>query len=529
MKPIAAALMTAMLSSMAAAQPVPSHVEWTSLAGDEARTAMRLTHVAPFAPPRWVLNRTPTEQPIRFIGPASVAAVVLPSPRLFTAGTIDGQTVAMSIDAETGQIAWTTPIPDLIYDSWSSPALDTASGIVLYAAGSSVIALRMSDGVESWRTDLAGPPVNVSPLVVRDLGPRNRAFITDYGGFGGPSWLYCINVSPCAEAINPFQPGEVVWSAPIGSSTGGTPAYLDGVVYVCSTGLEGAGFGKIRAFDATATEAPEPVWVFTNPIMEGFFGGLTVRDAPGGPFLYAATYAFYGELDSANLVKINARTGQLVWSAASNRTDSIPIVLDDGRIVLATGIQGFGSVPMVQMFQDHGTAATQLWNTALSTWVDTTNNGFLDLGEFLLVGGWTTHPVLTRARTPAATPRLLVGAIPTGDDYFGPYTDLFEFDLSKTPSEPGFIVQHTTAAGSSAAMLGSGMYSVGVGGLAALGPPPPRPDANADGRIDIDDLYAWEQGFHDIDRDGAADSADREFLMFELRRNEPRDTTAGRR
>jgi outer membrane protein assembly factor BamB len=444
---------------------------------------------------------------------------------------VSNQTRAIAVNAETGQIAWMTPIPDLIYDSWSSPAIDLETGVVLYAAGASLIALRMSDGVEAWRTEIGGAPVNVSPLVTRDLGLQNRAFVTDYGGFGGPSWLYCINVSPRNGTINPFDPGEIVWSAWIGSSTGGTPAYLDGVVYVCSTGLEGAGFGEIRAFDARSTTEPEPMWIFTNPIMEGFFGGLTIRETQGGPFLYAATYAFYGETDSANLVKVEASTGELAWSVPCNRTDSIPVVLDDGRIVLSTGIQGFGSVPMVQMFADQGSSASQLWNTAFSTWNDLNNDGILNIGEFLVVGGWTTHPVVTQARVPGSAPHLLVGAIPTDDEFFGAYTRLLEIDLSKAPADPGFIVQQTTSAGSSPAMIGAGVYSLGTGGLAALGPPPPRPDVNGDGRVDIDDLYAWTQGAgsRDIDRNGVINQADQDFLIYELRRNEIREMSARRR
>lgn len=525
-------------SAAAHAQPVPSAVEWTSLAGDEARTSTRRGEVPGYSGVRWVLSQTPAGETIRYIGPASVVGTTLPEARLFTAGVVAGETRAIAVDAESGEIEWMTPIPDLIYDSWSSAAIDSQTGVVLYAAGTEIIALRMSDGVEAWRTPLGGPPVNVSPLVTRDLRKRNRAFVTDYGGFGGPSWLYCINVSARDESVNPFDPGEVVWATPIGSSTGGTPAYLDGVVYVCSTGLEGPGFGEICAFDARAAEQPAPLWVFTNPIMEGFFGGLTVRERGDGVYVYAATYAFYGEMDSANLVKVDARTGAMEWSIASNRTDSIPIVLDDGRIVLATGIQGFGTVPMVQMFEDHGTFAAQAWNTATSTWMDANQDGVIDLGEFLLVGGWTTHPVLvlpelTGAPGSGVGPRLMVGSIPTGDDYFGPYTKLFEFDLSKTPAQAGFVVQQTSAVGSSPAMLGEGVYSVGIGGLTAVGARPPRADVNGDGRIDVEDWYTWEgeegAGERDVDRDGSVGEADRAFLKKELRRNESREMKKGGR
>jgi len=49
-------------------------------------------------------------------------------------------------------------------------------------------------------------------------------------------------------------------------------------------------------------------------------------------------------------------------------------------------------------------------------------------------------------------------------------------------------------------------------------------DVNRDGHVDIDDLYAWEQGSgqRDINRSGSADSADRTILINTLR-NEERD------
>lgn len=497
---------------------------WSTLSGDGARTATRAAAVPSLTSPRWVVSTTPLGEPIHFVGPASVAATVLGVPRVFVVGRVAGQARAFAVDAETGALAWMTPLPSLVLDSWSSPALDEHAGTVLFAAGSSIIALRCSDGSEAWRTDLPSPPVNVSPVVTQDLGPRNRAFVTDYGGFGGPSSLYCINVSPRHATMNPHDPGDVVWTVPIGSANGATPAYCDGVVYVSSTGLDASGFGEVRAFDATAPQPAPPLWTFVNPIMEGFFAGVAVRESAVGTFVYAASYAFYGGVTSANLVKLDAATGSLVWSVPANRTSSLPIVLRDGRIVLSSGLQGFGSAPMVQLFRDDATTATQLWNTAESTWNDLNQNGSLDVGEFLALGGWTMHPILIDSYTPALSPRLLVGAPPTTGGTFGAYTHLVELDLTKSPNQPGFVVQQSTVGGSSPAMLGSAIYSIGPTGLAALGPPPPRPDVAPNARVDLDDLYAWErgQGFRDVDRSGVVDLADRAVLLTELRRNEAR-------
>lgn len=528
--PIGFALI-ALFARTIAAQPSPSPLRFSTLGGDSARLSQRRASAGSFAVPRYTLSHTSLGEPIAFVGPAGIAATTVPSPRLSVIAKVGTQTRAIAIDAESGSIVWQTPLPSLILDSWSMPTIDEQRGTMLFASGSFVTALHTSDGSVAWQAPLAAPPVNVTPIVTDDRSPRDRAFVTDYGGFGDASSLYCLNVSPRHAVLNPHDPGEILWVAPIGSASGATPAYLDGVVYVCGTGLDGDGHGEIRAFEiegADGSTPPQPLFVFTNPIAQSFFGGVTVRERTDGTFLYAASYATFGSLDSANLVKVNAKTGQLVWSIPCNRTDSIPIVLDDGRIVLSTGLPGFGSVPMVQVFQDQGSFATQLWSSAVSTWNDVNANGVMDLGEYLLVGGWTTQPIVTTARALGGvpgSPHVLVGAMPTGANQFGAYATLYELNLDVLPSQPGFVVQATASAGSTPAMLGEGVYSVGVGGLTALGPPPPRADLNGDGRVTIDDVAAWEQtpALRDVNRDGVATQADRAVLLLELRRNEHRN------
>lgn len=478
----------------------PGAETWPCLGGGPARTCERIGRTPSLTQPLWVLAQTPAGEEIEYFESAGVAvgfvtapefvaarasvdsvsrmATSIPSngagdqksqpvaPCVFVGARIGDEPVALAVDGRNGSIVWTTPIPESIYDTQMTPCIDASTQTVLFASGWNLTALRASDGAEVWQTWLDGPALDASPLVTSDLGRANRAFITDYGGFGGPSSLYCINVSPYHPTLNPFAPGAIVWAAPIGSATGATPAYKDGIVYVASTGLDGAGNGEIRAFDATATSQPLPLWTFTNPITEGFFGGLCVQETEGGTYLYASTYAFYGGMDSANLVKVDAASGQLEWSVACNRTGSIPVVLPDGRVALSTGIQGFGSLPSLQMFVDEGDFAYLQWDTALDTWVDANHNGVIEAGEFVVVGGWTTQPLLVLQ---FGQPRLLIGAIPTGINSFGEYTRLYEIDLMKTPSQPGFFVQQTTSAGSTPAMTRSTVYSVGPSGLAAFG------------------------------------------------------------
>jgi outer membrane protein assembly factor BamB len=530
---LALALTLLTFTPSALAQPRASLLSRPQLAGDPSRTSITPTSIAPFAPPRWSLSQTPQGQPIRFVGPAGVVGACLPTPRIYALATIATQSRLLAIDAETGSIVWNAALPARVLDSWSSPALDTTTGTVLAASGTALLAFLASDGVPLWSFTLDTQAVNATPLIVDDRPWAVRAFLGGYGGFGSPTLLYCINLSPRDPARNPFDPGQLVWAAPIGSATGATPAAHAGVVYVASTGLDASGAGEIRAFDAFATSTPAPLWTFTNPVTEGFFGGVAVAERPGGPFVYAASYASFGGQNNSNLVKVHAPTGALVWSVPAARTASIPVLLPGDRIALAAGIQGFGSAPSVQLFRDLGPSALQLWDSALSTWTDTNNDNTLNLGEFLLIGGWTTHPLLALAPTASATPRLLVGSISTAGDTNAAYSRLLELDLSKAPTQPGFVVQETTAAGATPTTLGSGVYSVGPAGLSALGPPPPRPDLTADQRLDVDDLYAFLRPGagpeRDVDRSGAIDAADRNLLLSELRRLEPRDATGARR
>ena len=386
---------------------------------------------------------------------------------------IDGDSRALGVRAATGEIAWNQSIPAPVFESISTPAVAQDAGVALFAAGSQLTAISLADGSVAWRTMLGQPVVDASPVVTTDLGARQRAFIVEYGGFGGPSQMYCINISPRQGSVNPYDPGQTVWSVFVGSAVGATAAYANGVVYVASTGLDGPGNGEVRAFSATATMAPAPLWSFTNPIDSGFFGGLALRQSGGTTFVYGASYAFGGGMDSSNLVKLNGATGALVWSAPCNRTESMPIVLPDGRIVLSTGISGFGSQPSVELFRDNGISATLLWDTALATWQDTNHDGALQAGEFIAAGGWTNQPVLLQQ---PGSPKLhlLVGSLSTDESEFGVYNQLMALDLSKNPGQAGFFAKESvlSVGGATPAAEGGSLYTIGKSGLTAFGPRP---------------------------------------------------------
>jgi outer membrane protein assembly factor BamB len=480
------------LSSTAAAivaaglAPLAAGDSWPLFARTPDRLAMADGSIGLLASVRWLRADDGNGNPIAFIGQAGV---VTDGSHVYAVGRVNSAYRLFAIRISDGGIEWSQPVPAPYADSWSTPACDPPNGTVLVAAGRMLSAFDAATGAPRWQAPLARSVVNASPLVTTDRGPADRAFITDYDGLGGDASLYCINLDPLS-ASNPFQPGQVLWSVPIGGSSGSTPAYSGGTVFVASvTDETGLGPGRILAFDAGATAAPAPLWIADNPTGLPFFGGVSVS----GGAVYAASYAFAGGQTAANLIKLDAATGALLWSTPCNRTDSTPIPLGDGRIVLCGGVIGFGSAPSIQLLHDDGASATMLWDTALDTWQDLNHNALMDPGEYLLVGGWTHLPLF-------AAGRLYAGAIDAGTTTFGPCTDLYALDLSRTPSQPGFIAEHVAGLGSTPAVAGGSLYTVGAAGLYALA----GCYANCDGStqaplLNVNDFVCFQSRFASAD------------------------------
>ena len=523
----ASALLAAACVRPALAQP--SQSDWASLARNASRASLGSLTLDPISPtPRLSVGQTTSGQPIQFVGQAGV---VVFAGHAFAIGAVNApvnpEHRLVAIHAETGQIAWLGPIAAPVLDSWATPAADAVNRTVLVASGQELRAFHADTGQIAWTCPLANQIVNSSPVLTSDRPRRNRAFISGYPT-GGPSYLFCVNVDPFVEGLNPYQPGEIVWQADIGFCVGGTPAYDAGVVYAAVAFGATSFVGEIHAFDADQPASPAPRYVFVNPSGQNFYGGVSLRRDASGTSLFAATYAFAGGVLAAELIKLDALTGIQQWSAPCNRTSSIPVPLPDGRILLSAGIQGYGTVPSVQLFSDHPTHATLLWDTALDTWNDANNNNSIDPGEFLRVGGWTQIPAIAPG---AGGVIAAVGAIPSSLEDFGPCDHLDLLDLSKNPSQSGFIVSSAAGGGATPALSGKGVYTVGGAGLIAFGPAPPRFDVNQDARVGIGDLVAWEQssGLRDVDRDGAITPTDLSLLRVELRYSEPLDLLAGRR
>lgn len=543
---LAAAAATWLGGATSAAPPANPTFEasWTQLGGGPQRYTAATLPPPPFTSPRWVCNTDVAGHPVIFLGQSPLAVYAgegASDGMVFTVGLINADLGAetinpyrlFAISRATGQVAWQSVIAAPTLESNPGPGIDEAHRTVIVASGRQVQAMRLSDGAAAWSFSTTSDLVNVSPLIVDRRG-AGRVLITDYnGGITSTSTpeakLYCINTDAFDAVANPYQPGQLVWQVSISTSSGNSVSFLpraqggDDLVFVASPGRYRTQAGSIRAYrlDQT-TQSITPVWTRANPSVLGYFGGVVAMppesgSAPGTPgSIYAATYSFFGGIDSANLVKINARTGTLVWSAPANRTQSIPVPVPGGLVALSTGLNGYSTIPALELFLDGASSGQLLWHTDLT----------LDLG------GWTNQPVLARfgGRT-----LLAIGSPAYFPDvsYDNPYdlsNTLSLVDLSLSPSSPGFLVQQFSGVGGSPAIVGGSLYAVGVIGLAAFGPTPSDLDVNQSGTIDVNDLYAWErgEGLRDIDRDGVVDARDKALLVSTLRGGETAALKGGR-
>ena len=442
--------------------------------------------------PVWTRSTGPTGQAIEFIGQAGV---VQSGNRVVALGWVGGVFSCIAFDAGSGAAQWATPVPAPFVDSWSSPAIDQGNGTVIVASGQKVTALSLAGGAQVWQATLQRQITNASPLVTSSLGSGDRVFITEFAFGGQVGRLYCINADPFNASMNPYQPGAIVWSVGVGEMSGASPTLAGGNVVVATS------TGHILAYPANASAPPEPAWDSPNPGGLGLFSGVAAREDA----VYAASYHFYGGVTSSNLVKLDAATGQVLWSVPSNRTDALPIPLTDGRVLLSCGLSGFGTHPSLQLFEDNGTSATMLWDT------------WLDAGPS--VGYWTHTPVVIESLMGMYA---LASAPPPGDP-FGPAPSAMLLDLSKVPSDPGFVVETLAGVGITAIGPGGRAFGVGSSGLRMYQVPVEAcaGDFNHDGVVDFFDvtefLAAYSSGdpSADLTGDGTINFFDLQlFLTF---------------
>jgi len=389
--------------------------DWPQYARNETRSAVAASAVTTdLTTPRLVIGSG-----LNFIGPSSPVvmkgAVFACTRRLANTTYV---CVLMAFDEATGQFLWEYQGDTVGADSWASPGCDPATDTVFFTANKTLYCLAAETGAFRWQRNTDLKIVNASPCAA-----GGRVFITDYFyGTATGSKLYSFDIAT----------GDLAWSKPIGAACGATPAYSAARVYVATR--DGVVFGF------NASDGSEAWHKDFRTLGEGweqvsFFGGVCCAHS----CVYAASYDF---AEAAKLVKLNAENGSVVWHTPCERTDSIPIAVGT-KVFLAGGLTGFGSQPKLQAFNDF--TAAKLWETTL-------------------VGGWTLQPAYVNGY-------LYAGLIPPGAT-FQPYSQLHVLDVTKKPTEDGFVVSSYELAGGSPALASSNVYSIGAGGIYAFGPRP---------------------------------------------------------
>lgn len=518
-----------------------AHAQHHTLARDASRSSTS-AHADPgpapadLAAPTWVFPASDPAVPntltwIGFASPVVEGDLVYALTRQNT--THPAQLFA--VDRSTGLKSWSADLPNIPLDSWSSPTIDPVHRAILVPAANQVRCYDLRSGALRWTTTLEDPVVNATIAITTDLPHRQRALITTYEGFytgGDGAHLVCINTSPRRDTNdpdaypppNPHDPGDIVWSIPLhAGASGATPAYHRAHAYVATAGdFDLQSPGSVLAFDIRHDNPDHALrWRTDLTGNDAFFGGLTVRNN----HLYAATYDFYGDTTSARLLKLDATTGDIIWSTPSNRTETIPVPLADDTILLSTGLLGFGSVATLERFDQSTNPPALTASSAHDTWNDNGNN-ILEPGEFDIIGGWTLQPHVVTNHPSTLTPVAYVGSLaPPSGSFFSGASRLNMIDLSKPFTDPAFLLATAPNSGGAPAVAHNTLYTVGPDGLHAYNHPPTL-DLDDNSRFDIEDVYDWSPTHPraDVNHDGTIDQRDQQTLINELRRNEQRDT-----
>ena len=451
--------------------------EWTHYAATPERNAAARVPVLPdLSETAWSFDADGAFESVGQSGPViSVDGVVV------VLGWLGAEAFAFALDADDGEELWRAPIAAPEFLSWASPAVHGTrdAGMVAVASGFGVVGLDLGDGSELWSVDLGIRVVNASPAIV---GDPPRVVVTTYAPSGGGRVVSIDSAS-----------GDVLGDLAFGPTSGATPAMADGRVLV------GDIDGVMRAYDIDLD--PDPLWAIDEPLEEGFFGGPSVVEGAA----YAPTYGFSGGRSNSVMAKFDAATGDELWKTACERTDAVPIVLNDGRIVLSGGIDGFGSIATVQLFDASG---TMIWDLVDATWDDLNGNGEVDPGEYLSYGGWDHQPAVLD--TPDG-PVLLVGARGGG---------LALLDLNTDPASADFVIASTDLGGGAPAVSGGVAVSAWADGVVAFAYQGVCPaDFDGDGLLTIFDFLAFQNAFDagdiasDCDGDGSLTIFD--FLCFQ--------------
>jgi len=236
------------------------------------------------------------------------------------------------LDEFTGAILWNISIPTPAYGSWSSPAYH--NGRVFTSTGIEAGCYNAATGEQIWAFEnpTNEPGVNGGPVVA-----DGKVIVNDWQA----GHYYCLDE----------ETGELLWTFAEGQTGSwavgyaqGVAAYEDGKFYLTTWLYVG---GNVYCVDA---DTGEEIWNQTTPL--DICGSPAVVDGT----VYVTNYDFYGD---GAIYAMDASDGDVLWQQTIQRTDSTPTVAY-GNVYVTGGCKGYSSL---QTYCFNAATGDLVWST----------------------------------------------------------------------------------------------------------------------------------------------------------------------
>ncbi|WP_305063814.1 outer membrane protein assembly factor BamB family protein [Methanococcoides sp.] len=287
-----------------------------------------------------------------------------------------------ALNVSTGAVLWTTPVDEVQFMSWSSPAYH--DGMVFTSTGRNTTCVNAATGNVEWTfTNPTGEAsCNGGPMIA-----DGKVFCSDWAG----GHYYCL------DEYTTYPNGHELWSFAVATTSSGnglegpraqgTAAYKDGKVFLTSYDYNAPSYDGY-VYCVYADNGSE---IWTTGITDNACGSPAVGDG----VVYVTTYNFYG--DSA-VYALDITDGSILWETPILRTDSTPAIAY-GNIYVSTGyIQH-------KVYCINASSGSIVWETDASD----------------EIGGWT-------ASVAVADGKVFAGKVSESSAMVPGYTDLVELD-----------------------------------------------------------------------------------------------------
>ncbi|KAF5437845.1 Outer membrane protein assembly factor, partial [Candidatus Methanophagaceae archaeon] len=243
-----------------------------------------------------------------------------------------GEGVLYCLDEFTGDLIWNISIPTPAYGSWSSPAYH--NGRVFTSTDIEAGCYDAATGEQIWvfENPTGEPSVNGGPVVA-----DGKVIVNDWQA----GHYYCLDE----------ETGELLWTFTEEQTgdwavgyTQGVPAYEDGKFYLTTWIYVG---GNVYCVDA---DTGDVIWNQTTPL--DTCGSPAVVDGT----VYVTNYNFYGD---GKIYAMDATDGTILWQQTIQRTDSTPAVAY-GNVYVTGGCLGFSER---QTYCFNATTGNLVWET----------------------------------------------------------------------------------------------------------------------------------------------------------------------